>query len=138
VGPGGQAHGLGCTAHDQPVTVVLDPMHPARSEGRIGGEGGNAGLRKCFGIGSTRRHGGAIPATSDQPQLTCCRGEAGIAPSETAKNKRIAALAALMTARGMFSRDHILPSPPIEHVYKEDALHRFSFDSFGKIFFWNI
>jgi hypothetical protein len=111
-------------------------MH--RSEERIGGEGGNAGLRKCFGAGSTPRHAGAISASADQPQPSYCRGEAGVALSETAKNNKMAALAALMTARGMFSRDHMLPSPPIEYAYKEDALHRFSFDSSGKIFFWNI
>jgi hypothetical protein len=125
-------------AHDQPVTVVPDPIHPARPEGRIGGEGGNTGLCKCFGTGSTRRHAGAIPVSSDQPQPSYCHGEAGVALSEAAKNNKIAALAALMTARGMFSRDHILPSPPIEYAYKEDALHRFLFDSSGKIFFWNI
>ena len=39
-----QPHGVSVPAHDQPVTVVLDLVHPIRAGRRLGGEGGNAGF----------------------------------------------------------------------------------------------
>jgi hypothetical protein len=111
-------------------------MHPTRSRWGARGKGGKAGFHKSFGIRSTPRHDGATGASADQPQPSCCRGGVGIALSETAKKNKIAALAALMTARGMVSRDHILPPPPIETLIKKTFVP-VQIRQLGRNIFWS-
>src|ERR1700704_5486659 len=49
-----QAHSPAVPAHDQPIAVMFDLVHPVRP--RLGGEGGNAGLDKAFGENAPRDH----------------------------------------------------------------------------------
>jgi hypothetical protein len=64
---------------------------------------------------------------AEKPALRSLRG---------AKRNKIAALAALMRARGMFSRDHILLSPPIETLIKK-TFAPVRVRQLGKNIFWN-
>ena len=116
---GEQPHDATIAPHDQPVTVVLDLMHPARSNRRLGVEGGNAGFHDACEECPARSHIGPIAACSNQPQPSSCRGVENIALLERAKKHKIAALTTLMISRGMFSRDHI--STPSHLVARDYA-----------------
>ena len=49
---GEQAHRGAVAAHDQPIAVVLDLMHPAWSSRRLGSTGRNAGVKRREGRGA--------------------------------------------------------------------------------------
>jgi hypothetical protein len=46
---GEQPHRGALAAHDQPIAVVLDFVHPTRASGRRGGQGGTQGSTKSAG-----------------------------------------------------------------------------------------
>jgi hypothetical protein len=50
---GEQPHPLAVPANDQPVSVMLDLVHPVRARGRLGGAGWDAGVDEA--IGADRR-----------------------------------------------------------------------------------
>jgi hypothetical protein len=52
---GEEAHRSAGPAHDQPVAVMLDLVHPAVPDGRFGSEAGNAGLNEA--VGANNQHG---------------------------------------------------------------------------------
>jgi hypothetical protein len=93
--------------NDQPVTIVLDLVHPAGFGRRLGGEGANAGLDKAWGKDASPAH------SFEPPQPSSCRGVARIAISEKPKTNSTAKLMTLMTAKGMFSQ-HRNNSPPLQ------------------------
>jgi hypothetical protein len=53
---GEQAHGRAVAAHDQPIAVVLDLVHPTRSGGRLGGKGRDAGIDEAVGTDAAWKH----------------------------------------------------------------------------------
>jgi hypothetical protein len=128
-----QAHGLALPAHDQPIAVVLDLVHPVRAGRWLVGEGGDAGGDKSVGTCEGGNDAGAIAVSRASLQLLCCRCEARISISEIPKRNSTAKLIALMTAKGMFSRYRISP-PSIETPSLKDVWPPFGSTSSAKSF----
>jgi hypothetical protein len=105
-----KAHAGAIPAHDQPIAVVLDLVHPIRPGRRLGGNGRDAGGDKSVGPRDGGSHAGAIAVSWELLQLLCCRGVARISISEMPKINKTATLMTLMTAKGMFSRYRISPT----------------------------
>jgi hypothetical protein len=59
---GEQPHGLAVPAHDQPVAVVLDLVHPVGTGGRLGGQRRNARVVKPIGADAAGEHAAKIGA----------------------------------------------------------------------------
>jgi len=105
-------HGSTVSAHDQPIAVVLDVVHPVGPGRWLVGNGRDERGDKSVSPNVGSSHAGEIAACCEPPQSSCCRGVARIAISEMPKRNSTAKLMALMTAKGMFSRYRI--SPPME------------------------
>ena len=64
-------------AHDQPIAVVLDLVHPVGPGKRLGGKGGDAGLDKAIGA-DAGGHAARIVPNADPTERSDCR--AGVSP----------------------------------------------------------
>jgi hypothetical protein len=65
---GEQMHGGAVPAHDQPIAVVLDLVHPVGSGGRLDGKRGDAGGDKSVGAGRASGRAGEITACCEPAQ----------------------------------------------------------------------
>jgi len=49
--------GLAIPAHDQPITLVIDLVHPIGAGWRLGGTGRDAGIDEAIGADAAGEHG---------------------------------------------------------------------------------
>jgi hypothetical protein len=73
---GEQPHGLAVPAHDQPIAVVFDLVHPVGPGRRLGCNGGNARVDKLISANAACEHQDQIAARHRPVESSECRGTA--------------------------------------------------------------